>query len=726
MDDVVEFVGLSLVAGPPVGHLHLPLRSGITALYGENGVGKSQILNAVAKMLSGLGVNPRPSWTDERDSHSRPAPSGLSEVAYLRGGVHLRLPMTPESSGKPGDWRPAFIDEIEQRLDAYPPVNELLSADQLLAERWQQIVGAVRADLPWSDSTDAEAEYLLRHGRWLLVADSATTCLCDPSPMKGPLALRWAASNELWRVYLQETSGGHPPGFTHERGPKNVVWYSAANAWSIPSWRSVRGLGGSEPCLPPTPDVLGLPEWPEWAGFPILLGPRQQDPMMHDEPVVMRPVLESGDSAVDHTVRRVASLQPRVDGTWEPHDALNRIVDDANEILAAMFAGRLVLSACVSSIRDWFRGEPPVQWLAAVDGRAPIALDRLGTAHSRFSSFAIQHATSGLYNTEPYPNPIPGSRPQRWLSAAVIDEPERALHQAAIGDVAGGLSAIAEHVIVASHALEVLSFADTRFLVTVDDFGLVRVEPPRIVMSSASLIEQAVKLGVTPDRVAARADVILLVEGQHDVEVLKEFLSPELDRHFLLLVALGGTEGLNSVADATFLFNTSVAPIVICLDSLDTAVGDDLAQLTQLSSLDKQRRKLATMRADPRYKVHREMKALLALFAEACEQDRLDRFDVHAFTKPDIVRYIDVELISSRPGSWEDLELQFLKTIGQTKWRAGDGVPFKKWVGPKYAIPGVRSAAHEQVARWANDLGTEAHRHPDFGKLGALLDQLHH
>ena len=120
------------------------------------------------------------------------------------------------------------------------------------------------------------------------------------------------------------------------------------------------------------------------------------------------------------------------------------------------------------------------------------------------------------------------------------------------------------------------------------------------------------------------------------------------------------------------------------------------------------------------------MKALLALFAEACEQDRLDRFDVHAFTKPDIVRYIDVELISSRPGSWEDLELQFLKTIGQTKWRAGDGVPFKKWVGPKYAIPGVRSAAHEQVARWANDLGTEAHRHPDFGKLGALLDQLHH
>ena len=230
--------------------------------------------------------------------------------------------MTPESSGNPGDWRPDFIPEIEQTLEAYPPGDEDLSSDQLLAERWRQMVAAVRADLPWSDATDAEAEYLLGHGRWLLVADSATTCLCDPFPTMGPLAPRWAASKELWAAHLRERDGGHPSGFTRERGSESVVWHPGANEWSIPSWQSAPWLGKEEPCLPPTPDVLGLPEWPEWAGFPILLGPRPSDPNMPGTSVVTRPVVESDVSAVDHTMRRISSLRPRRDGTWEPTDGV--------------------------------------------------------------------------------------------------------------------------------------------------------------------------------------------------------------------------------------------------------------------------------------------------------------------------------------------------------------------------------------------------------------------
>ena len=595
MDDVVEFMGLSLVAGPPVGHLHLPLKPGVTVLYGENGVGKTQILNAVSKLLSGLGANPRPSWTDERVSYSQPAPSSLIEVAYLRGGVHLRLPITPEP-GNPGDWRPDFIHEIEQRLGAYPPGDVDLSRDQLRAERWQQIVGAVRADLPWRDATDAEAEYLLRNGQWLLVADSATTCLCDPSPSEGWLASRWAESNERWATYIEQTDWKHPQDLTRECGSGNVVWYPAANEWSIPS-AEFHIRSGKSPYLPPTPDVLGLPGWPaDWAGFPVVLGPFPQDPLMPLASVVKRPVLESADSAVEHTMRRISSLRPRPDDTWEPTDALNRIVQDANEILTVMFERRLVLSAGVNTTRDWFRGEPPVQWLASVDGRAAIPLDRLGTAHGRFSSFAIQQATSETFTAEPRRHPIRDFRPQRWLSAAVIDEPERALHQAAIGEVARGLSALAEYVVVASHAPEVLSCAGSRFLVTVDQFGLVRVEQPTIALSTASLKEQAVKLCMAPDKLVSTADVILLVEGQHDVEVLTEFLAPEVQRHILLLLAMGGTDGLSSIAEAAYLFNSSSAPIVVCLDSLDTAVSADLTQIKQLSRRDERRQVLATLR----------------------------------------------------------------------------------------------------------------------------------
>lgn len=725
MDGIVEFVGMSLVAGPPVGHLHLPLQAGTTALYGENGVGKTQILNAVSKLLAGLGANPRPSWTDKPKSYSQPAPSSLIEVAYLRGGVHLRLPMTPESSRNPGDWRPEFIEEIEQVLKLSPSGNEELDSDQFLAERWRQMVAAVRAELPWRDATDDDAEYLLRNGHWLLVADSATTCLCDPSPTMGPLAERWSASNELWAAHLRQSTGEHDENLTHEIGSESVVWYPGTNEWSIPSWQSTSSRGREQPCLPPTPDALGLPEWPQWAAFPIVLGPRPSDPNWPGTTIVTRPVLESEESAVEHTLRRISSLRPRPDGTWEPTDALNRIVSDANEILAAMFERRLLLSARVNTVQHLFRGEPAVQWFASVDGRTPIALERLGAAHSRFASFAIQQATSKTFRAEPPKHPLPGFRPQRWLSAAVIDEPERALHQAAIGAVAQGLSALAEYVVVASHAPEVLSCAGSRFLVTVDQFGLVRVERPTIAVSTASLKEQAVKLCMAPDKLVSTADVILLVEGQHDVEVLTEFLAPEVQRHILLLLAMGGTDGLSSIAEAAYLFASSSAPIIVCLDSLDTSVSADLTQIKQLPRQDERRQVLATLRSTPRYKKHPEMRALLELITSATEHDRLDRLHVHAFTKPDIVRYIDVNLMSTRPGSWEELEAQFLQARGQTEWRRGDGQPFKDWVGFKYRIPGIRRAVHDQVALWGGESGTRTFRHPDFNELGALIDRLH-
>ncbi len=228
-----------------------------------------------------------------------------------------------------------------------------------------------------------------------------------------------------------------------------------------------------------------------------------------------------------------------------------------------------------------------------------------------------------------------------------------------------------------------------------------------------------------PERLVASADVILLVEGQHDIEVLQAFLAPELARHLVLFVALGGTEGLSSIAESALLFGMTKAPIVICLDSLARSVGDDLRRLKGASGSSERYRLLAQFRAQPEYKRQREMRALLALFKEAVAQERLDRLEVHGFAKPDIVRYLDVDLMTSKSGSWEDLEQKFLREMNQERFREGDGGKFKTWIGPAYQVRGVRTAAMEQVRRWNEDLGVTAHRPSEFADLAALLDRLH-
>ena len=48
--------GVLVHAPAPLGSLWIPLTSGLTVLYGRNGVGKTQVLNAISSALHGIAL----------------------------------------------------------------------------------------------------------------------------------------------------------------------------------------------------------------------------------------------------------------------------------------------------------------------------------------------------------------------------------------------------------------------------------------------------------------------------------------------------------------------------------------------------------------------------------------------------------------------------------------------------------------------------------------------
>lgn len=737
----LEVMGVSLAAAPPVGHLHVRLRPGVTAFYGPNGAGKTRILKALQQVLMDVAASRYSSMSSE----ANPPPTA-AEALYGLGGVHLRRPLQA-ADWQQSVWSPGAVEEIVRYLGDYLFYRRSRQDPDYEARRAEisgniasEVALLVQGILPWPAATIGEVEYLLGHGRWL-VTRSPSRCvfLCDPDTERGALAERWSASDDLWRSRLDATPdradrkvdrsewnepransyfswGREPDGLD----PAQWVHDRSDGEWNVPSWiRRLKGRADSEdpsPSLPPRPQILGLPHLPDWCAMPLVALPTPEE-----QPPFASPISETELTADRLSTSRLAEISARRN-LLRPDLLLEEISEQANLLLAELFDDPPKIGVTLKGNGAWFRGELPVAWTANVNGVDTVPLERLGSAHRRYCSFSIQRAFRptpeelGRASIKVSTYPV--------VSTAVIDEPERALHHLAVERLAAGLHSIATFVIVATHDADVLHNADHRLFVESDGAGYLSITEPTVALTQSTLKASSGTLGMSVSRLIAAADSILLVEGPHDVEVLRGFLAPELARNFVYILALGGTDGLSSIAEATYLFESTSAPIIVCLDSLQERVRTDLNQLKD-ASLTGRRHHLHNLRRDAAYR-RREMSALLALFSAASEADRLERLEVYGMAKPDIVRYIDADLISGRQASWQELEAEFLatRTPPQPHFQANDGGIFKGWIGNGYKIPGIRAAVDAQVRRWNQDLGIEAHRHQDITGLAQLIDRL--
>jgi hypothetical protein len=704
-------VGVSLAAPPPVGHLHLELKPGVTALYGRNGVGKTRVLAAVQRLVGKLAAVSDAFDELGRLQHADRWIGVPMRAAYTTGGVHLLSPVGEGDSNSPERWEPSIVKWIRD------PYSQPGWGGEDDMDFWPTLRQTVRFAVPAIQLSDEQADYLLRNGRWMLSPGrrEAQVLLCDPDTFRGPLAEAWEASDGQWRQIIDRADDSHK-----SVGPSGLFHYF--DGWRLPFHPvHLRIPGLAPPPLPPRPHVVGLQDWPEWAAFPALALTDSGTPPV-DVPL-QRPISEQSDdpeSATAAFFRDDRMFHRTIAGnSFRPEETLSNVETTANSILGVLFSEPPVLRGRARSTNEWIDGRLPFEWTADVGASRGLPLDQLGAAHRRYSFFAIQQS---LASASRFDAPF---RRRRDISTAFIDEPEAALHNLAVGRVAEGLGQLADVVLVASHSTEIVQTADHRLHAEAGPNGFVTLQPVTADLRSTSLARVASHLGLSVPRLVELTDVVLLVEGPHDEAVIREFLAPELATTLVLMLPLYGTRDLTSVVDSRLLFEATSAPFIVCLDSTERTIEEDLRRLVELR--DGQRWSLFhQLRSERRY-ANPLMKKILEVIRTAIELDQLDRLHIHGFGKADIVRYIDVDLIKpDETASWEQLERAFLSSRNPpaSSWGAGMGQEFKAWIGDGYKVPGVERAAAAQVTRWNNDLGIKFHRHEDFSRLGDKIIQL--
>jgi hypothetical protein len=377
-----------------------------------------------------------------------------------------------------------------------------------------------------------------------------------------------------------------------------------------------------------------------------------------------------------------------------------RLQDEANAIYARVLEDPPPLRLHIRHPNEWAR-LPAVRWEAEVSapppdaadlptpGDAPgggrwLAVDELSTGQRRWASFAIRVA---CLLADPADGP--------HGAAAILDEPEQALHRQAERYCADGLRALAEElglaIVVATHSPEVLDAPQAIPLHATRD----HTARSHVRAFSGWLTTDETSLGLARSDLVLSYRAFLLVEGNHDEAALRVWAADELEEARARILVLGGSDNLPPMA-ASLLFDMTEAHVVVLLDGVDTEQF-----LSEWHGI------VADWHADPDARSHAG-KRLAELTAQPGEVGQLAQFCPHALdhghehrihpfglAEPDIANYIPVQTFApERSEGWAELKGQARQTLGTDF----NGTAFKKWLRTHRDIA-INATTVEQAAR---------------------------
>ncbi len=192
--------------------------------------------------------------------------------------------------------------------------------------------------------------------------------------------------------------------------------------------------------------------------------------------------------------------------------------------------------------------------------------------------------------------------------------------------------------------------------------------------------ETMAELGLTPSDLLRQQRGFLLVEGQHDMDVLEILLGDELRRLRVEVLALRGATEL-SAPKSRFLFRFSRAHVFVMLDNLD----NDQVSTTGGSRSSRRPTRRAWMRLEKSWRAPSrlqclvgaiEIKALSEFLSASLDHENWNRVTPFGLTKGDVIEYLPVGPFGAGEVTWEELRSAFEseKATGSTKL-----MNFKKW-----------------------------------------------
>ena len=636
-----EIIGFSLIGPAPIGSIHIPWSERIQVLYGANGVGKSRILEAI----SAFGRAQR-----------RP-----SSKAFL----HIRLAEAVR------------IDPLEEEFDQ-PPEQNLAEAIRLTLHAALSPPGDLGDTMRPVDSAN---EFYELHD--LIAFALQTMPMYAP---EGPAAallrsglVSFTSSGELWLSDLSSPEESSFSDFLAEmakpmkRGPGILT-------------SEINAKREFETAL----EISRL-EWPSWAPRPVLRLFRDcWLPGSGGLIDVISPSTGSAEQQTEEILKRIISAiaEENEEGVFYPiTGVLEPIIDSASTLANEVLRGALLdapeLVLVLEQASSWIEGRF-VRWFAK-DGVAKnrLSISALSDAQTFWTDYAIAMANRQIVRGS-------GGAENAMI---VIDEPERALHPAAVTYLMEYLESEAAAdtpVLLATHSPQVLAWPAAELLHVIRDFnGGTVTRTLRI--DQEDLVATADRLGLKPIDLLQLYRVILVVEGEHDRQVLTSTLAGEWEANRILIVSMSGSDNAIDVAGSEILRDFTEARVVILLDDIGKDLSNGIASAKDLAmdgNVRQARNALLSLRPLASKPEQRKAIQIASNYL-----DRPQNLHIRGLPRQDIIEFLD----PGRFGLSHDWD-----TLRQKYEAEEHAIGFKRWLRDSYAAR-INTESIAQAAKALRD-----------------------
>ena len=263
----------------------------------------------------------------------------------------------------------------------------------------------------------------------------------------------------------------------------------------------------------------------------------------------------------------------------------------------------------------------------------------------------------------------------------IADEPERGLHERAASAAFSALAGLSATSLIATHSVSALRFAGARLMhFERDDNGQIRVTEPQL---GDDVSKAAKRFGTTTFDLFSLKRALVVVEGAHDVEIIRHLATCSQTPHLLdrlLIVPSRGVRNVATIADSVVITEFTNLHILTIVDNGRTAALQEIVarassalesgKSTQQAISESGIRELAQNSSF-------EERSILDLVERAIHRRILGRLHLLALEVPDIVDLLPESSFGLNK-SWDQLRKEFKKSVNS------DG--FKSWLKMEYGV----------------------------------------
>jgi hypothetical protein len=666
----IEAADVTLVGGSPIGLVTFPVEGGFTALYGENGAGKTRVLNGIVAALTGVRLpgteaHLRVLLAKYDTSYNSTLLVRIADLArsVVVAGDAANEPDNPEWT----DHRDALLSVADHEVD------ELGFADPV--------------DVSLNGATRALANQA-RTDMLSLVQSQLPTATADQ--LSVTLTAIGDAESPAWDAYVSYVDDDLSR-FVELSQTDTTAFADYLPVFVSDALRAVRHHGSS----------ASVDDVPRGVMRQLLLGRIDAGATLS--------VIRGGDVLdVDLlTSRMLREACSDSDGwadliefadfdSWTASDRLSvrasALSESASEFASMFTKSRCELVFTMTHPNTWTDGRlGRWEWLDSANRF--VAADQLGSAHRRWASLAIQLANSDLHSD---------------LSVLVIDEPENALHPEAQTRLAEGLSfprlegaprdltgtghADICSIIAATHSPAILAVRDAHLIhVSRDRSGHVQLDR----IDTSDDVDRLVdELGVRRADVLTMTRTWVLVEGEHDLAVFETVFRDEFAAQRARPIMMGGAKQTETFVNSQLLARFTDGTLLIVVDgagSVASELWEQAVASVRSGDIDAAHRALNKIDRLPGGETSWVASAGLA----ALRAGQLERVNLVGLERLDIIDYLPVE--SFVPGaSWARLRTEHAA--------AGKRPEFKEWLRKQYGAK-VTTDTIRRAAEGMDDLG---------------------